>query len=151
MKWPTLFLLPVAVTAADVPFERIRDAASEPGSWLTYSGTYTGQRYSRLDQITTAYVSGLRPVWIYQLQKPGMFESTPIVADGVMYIVEPPSTVTALDPRTGRRLWSWAAKIPKDLKAIGFPQTNRGVAILDDKVFVATIDAHLVALDARTG
>src|SRR5688572_13623202 len=136
MKTLFAILLPVAfAAAAEVPFTRIRDAANEPGSWLTYSGTYSGQRYSALAQITAANVAGLRPVWMYQLQKAGMFEASPIVADGVMYVVEPPTTVTALDVRTGRRLWSWAAKLPKDVKAIGFPQTNRGVAILDDKVF----------------
>ncbi|MDO8539967.1 MAG: PQQ-dependent dehydrogenase, methanol/ethanol family [Opitutaceae bacterium] len=152
MKWSIVLLLPGAIAvAAEVPFERIRDAANDPGSWLTYSGTYSGQRYSPLAQINAANVSGLRPVWMYQLQKAGVFESSPIVADGVMYIVEPPTTVTALDLRSGRRLWSWTAKLPKDVKAIGFPQTNRGVAILDDKVFVATLDAHLVALDAKTG
>ena len=152
MKWLNLLLLPGALaSAADVPFARIRNAENEPGSWLTYSGTYSGQRYSALAQIDRSNVSGLRPVWMYQLQKPGMFECSPIVADGVMYIVEPPTTVTALDIRSGRRLWSWTAPLPKEVKAIGFPKTNRGVAILDDKVFVATLDAHLVALDAKTG
>jgi alcohol dehydrogenase (cytochrome c) len=137
--------------AADVPYSRIRDAAKEPGSWLSYSGTYSGQRYSELKQLNTGNVAGLRPVWIYQLQRAGVFECTPIVADEVMYVVEPPSTVTALDLRTGRRLWTWAPTLAQDQKTIGYPKTNRGVAILGDKVFVATIDAHLVALDAKTG
>lgn len=147
----TFLLSAVIASAADVPFARIRNAEREPGSWLTYSGTYSGQRYSTLNQITTANVAGLRPVWVYQLQKAGFFEASPIVADGVMYIVEPPSTVTALDVRTGRSLWTWTPELPKNVKALGFPKTNRGVAILDDKVFVATLDAHLVALDAKTG
>ena len=155
VNWFGPLLLAIALNAtlgaADVPFSRIRDAAKEPGSWLTYSGTYTGQRYSGLKELNPSNVGGLRPVWIYQLQRAGVFECTPIVADEVMYVVEPPSTVTALDLRTGRRLWSWSPNLAQDQKTIGYPRTNRGVAILGDKVFVATIDAHLVALDAKTG
>lgn len=148
---PLLALAACVVGAEPVPFTRIRDADQEPGQWLTYSRTYSGTRYSPLKQIHSGNVAQLRPAWIYQLRNAGVFEATPIVVDGVMYIVEPPSNVTALDVGTGRRLWSWTARLPRDVKAIGFPKTNRGVAVLDDKVFVATLDAHLVALDARTG
>lgn len=90
-------------------------------------------------------------MWIYQLQRAGVFECTPIVVDEVMYVVEPPSTVTALDVRSGRRLWTWTPVLAADQRNIGYPRTNRGVAILGDKVFVCTIDARLVALDAKTG
>jgi alcohol dehydrogenase (cytochrome c) len=68
-----------------------------------------------------------------------------------MYITEPPSTVTALDLATGRPLWSWTPQMPPDVRALGFPPVNRGVAILDETVFVGTLDAHLVALDAKSG
>ena len=136
---------------AQVPFSRIRDAEREPQSWLTYSGAYRAHRFSPLKQITATNVNRLRPIWVYQLRQAGIFECTPIVADGVIYIVEPPSTVTALDARTGRRLWSWSPNIPNDVKALAFPRTNRGVALLDDLVFIGTLDAHLVALDAKTG
>jgi alcohol dehydrogenase (cytochrome c) len=68
-----------------------------------------------------------------------------------MYITESPSTVIALDIRSGRPLWRWERPIPSDLKTLGFGRTNRGVALLDDKVYVGTLDAHLVALDAKTG
>src|SRR5262249_27730941 len=134
MKTPALFYLLIAmsgtVSAAEVPYSRIVAAADEPGSWLTYSGTYTGQRYSKLAQIHPGNVASLRPVWMYQLPRPGTFECTPIVADEVMYIVEPPSTVTALDLRTGRRLWTWVPNLAADQRTIGYPKTNRGVAIL---------------------
>jgi alcohol dehydrogenase (cytochrome c) len=136
---------------ADVKYERIVGAESEPGSWLTYSGTYTGQRFSRLDQITVENVAGLRPVWVYQIKKHGLIEATPLVADGVMYLTEPPSTVTALDLRTGRPLWTWSPSMPEKVLHHGYPKVNRGVAILDDTVFVGTLDAHLVALDAKSG
>ena len=156
MKPRHLFLLLASSLAAfvhaGVPSGRIREAAREPGNWLTYSGDYQGRRYSGLDEINTKTVGALRPVWIYQLPSPGaFFECTPIVADGVMYIVEPPTTVTALDAQTGRRFWSWTAPMPDDVLAIGFPKTNHGVAVLDDLVIVGTLDAHLVALDARSG
>jgi len=78
-------------------------------------------------------------------------ETSAIVADGMMYVTEPPTTVTALDPRNGRPIWSYVRPMPSDLRLIGFPATNRGVAILDDKVFVGSLDGALVALDAGTG
>jgi len=139
------------IAEGQAPYARIRDAEREPGSWLTYSGSYRSQRFSTLRQINVANVASLKPVWVYQLRSPGTFEASPIVADGIIHIVEPPSTVTALDLRTGRQLWSWRPSMPRDVKALGFPKTNRGMAILDEMVFVGTLDAHLVALDAKTG
>ncbi len=136
---------------AQVSYDRIRKAEQDPGSWLTYSGTYDAQRYSRLDQLTPENVSKLKVAWIYQSQERGRFETSPLVADGVMYLTEVGARVTAVDVRTGRRLWSWVR--PQSLKAttIGFGATNRGVAILDHTVYVGTLDCYLVALDARTG
>jgi alcohol dehydrogenase (cytochrome c) len=136
---------------AQVPYERILHAESEPGSWLTYSGNYAAHRFSPLTEITPENVGGLKPAWVYQIKEPGLIETTPLVADGVMYVTEPPSTVTALDLRTGRPLWTWSRPVPREARAIGFPRVNRGVALLDESVFVGTLDAHLVALDAKTG
>src|SRR5262245_24812007 len=124
----------VGATAADMPYGRLRDAAKEPGNWLTYSGSYAATRFSTLDEINTANVQSLRPEWVYQLPRPGTFECSPVVVDGVMYIAEPPTAVSALDARTGRRYWTWSATLPDDLITIGFPRTNRGVAVLDDMV-----------------
>lgn len=155
MKRLAMVVAAVAVSGAalsgQVPYQRIVDAAKEPGAWLTYNGGYFGQRYSTLDQITRANVAGLKPAWVYQVAGNGQVETSAIVADGVMYVTEPPSTVTALDPRNGRPLWSYVRPMPSNLRNIGFPITNRGVAILDDKVFVGTLDSALVALDAATG
>ena len=139
-----------APAAAQVPYERILDAASEPESWLTYSGTYGAQRYSTLDQITRDNVDRLQPAWIYQTRSSQKFEVSPLVVDGVMYITEPPSDVTALDLRTGRPIWRYRRSLPEGIVTC-CGQVNRGVALLDDQVFVGTVDAHLVALDARTG
>jgi len=68
-----------------------------------------------------------------------------------MYVTEPPTKVTALDLRTGRSLWSWQRQMPMLIRTIGFGPTNRGVAILDDNLYVGTLDCHLIALDAKSG
>jgi glucose dehydrogenase len=158
MKRIILILLAgLATTAyADVGFERLVNAAGEPHNWLTYSGTYRSERYSPLSQINKDNVADLKVIWAYQMQPPsiggaGLVETTPIVVDGTMYITEPPSTVTALDARSGKRLWTWSPEMDEETLHIGFPMVNRGVAILDDAVYVGTLDAHLVALDAATG
>ncbi len=141
----------VVALTAQVPSQRLVDAENEPGSWLTYSGGYAGQRFSSLDQITVANVGNLKPAWVYQVAGNGQVETSAIVADGVMYVTEPPTTVTALDPKNGRPIWSYVRPMPSSLRNIGFPITNRGVAILNDMVFVGTLDSAVVALDAATG
>lgn len=144
------FLTLAHPVSAQVPFSRLVETASEPGSWLTYSGGYASHRFSALDQITPENVAGLRPVWVYQMNETAV-ETTPLVADGIMYVTEPPTAVAALDVATGRTLWRWEREMPAGLRALGFPPTNRGVALLDDLLFVGTVDAYLVALDAHSG
>ena len=137
-----------AAVAAQVPYQRIVRADDAPADWLTYSGNYSSHRFSRLDQVNGSNIRLLRPAWIYQVRHPtGTVQTSPIVADGIMYVTEPGSGVTALDARTGRPIWAYTPAMP------GRPLTrvNRGVAILDDTVFVGTVAAHLVALDARSG
>jgi alcohol dehydrogenase (cytochrome c) len=140
----------VAALSAQVPYERILNAASEPQNWLTYSGAYDAQRYSTLDQIDRGNAAQLQPAWMYQIRARDPFETSPLVADGVMYLSEPPSDVTALDLKTGRPIWSYRRSLPEGV-IVCCGQVNRGVALLDDQVFVGTVDAHLVALDQRTG
>ena len=139
------------IVGAQVPYERILNAADEPGNWLTYSGNYSSHRFSALDQINTENVDQLRVNWVYQFTQGGKVETSPIVVDGVMYLTEPPATVTALDIRSGRKIWSHTRPMPEDLLHIGFGQVNRGVALLDDTVYVGTLDCYLVALDRATG
>ena len=147
-----LFVFAAALPAlAQVPYQRVVNSDSEPANWLSYGGNYYGQRFSGLKQLTPQNVSGLKMAWAYQPVRPaGNVETSPVVVDGIMYVTEPPSTVTALDAHTGAKLWTWSP-ILKNVVAIGLFQTNRGVAVLDNRVYVATIDAHLVALDAKTG
>jgi alcohol dehydrogenase (cytochrome c) len=143
-------VLTIGSIFAQVPYERIRKAASEPQSWLTYSGAYQSQRYSTLDQINRSNVANLHVAWIYQVRAHHKLEASPLIFDGVMYISEPPSDVTALDLRTGRPIWSYRRSIPAGV-AVCCGMVNRGVAVLDDQLFVGTVDAHLVALDLKTG
>ena len=82
--------------APDVPFDRIVEAAAEPGNWLTYSGNYAGHRHSPLRQITPANAVELKPVWVYQARDAGpKWEVTPLVVDGVIYLSERPNVVNA--------------------------------------------------------
>jgi len=148
----TLALLCAALIAAraQAPYERIRRAESEPGNWLTYSGAYAGHRFSALSQITSGNVAGLKPVWVYQTSDLNKFETSPIVMDGIVYISEPRSGAAALDARTGRPLWLYQRNLPPDIRPC-CGEVNRGLAVLGDSLFLGTLDAHLVALDRRTG
>jgi alcohol dehydrogenase (cytochrome c) len=137
--------------AQNVTYDRLVHPEKEPQNWLQYGANYESQRFSPLKQLTKENVGKLKVSWVYQPSRPaGNVETSPVVVDGIMYVTEPPSTVTALDARTGLKLWSWSP-ILHNVVAIGLFQTNRGVAILGDTVYVATIDAHLVALDAKSG
>jgi alcohol dehydrogenase (cytochrome c) len=138
-----------------VSFERLVNAGND-GNWLTYSGSYRSERFSSLNQITRDNVNNLKVLWAYQMRPStvpgaGLQETTPLVADGIMYLTESPSSVTALDAATGKSLWHFTPEIADDVLHIGFPVVNRGVAILDNTVYVATVDARLFALDAGTG
>src|SRR5262245_5421554 len=143
-------LLIAASLPAQVTYERILQASKEPGNWLTYSGNYAGHRYSPLTQINDQNVARLKPAWVYQVNSLQKFETTPLVVDGIMYMTEPPSNVTAIDTRTGRPLWKYRRPLPDDLR-VCCGQVNRGVALLGDLVYVGTLDSHLIALDAKTG
>ena len=144
-------VLAARVVSGQVPYERIQNADDEPESWLTYSGNYSSHRFSALDEITKDNVASLRPVWVYQAGGGGAFETTPLVADGILYLTEPPGSVVALDVRSGRSLWTWTRPLPKKLLTLGFPRTNRGLAILGDTLYLGTLDARVVALDRGSG
>ncbi|MEX2303562.1 MAG: PQQ-dependent dehydrogenase, methanol/ethanol family [Bryobacterales bacterium] len=146
----SVWLCLAAPLPAQVTYERILEAGNEPENWLTYSGNYLGHRHSPLRQITPENASRLRPKWVYQISTTHGFEATPLVDGNVMYISEPPSDVTALDTRTGRPLWKYTRPIPENMP-LCCGRVNRGVAVLDDMVYVGTLDSHLVALDAKSG
>ena len=145
-----LSALTFASLHGQVAFERLRDAADEPRNWLTYSGGYFSQRHSRLEQIAPGNVGDLALQWVYQTPVMGTWQATPIVVDGVMYLTQRPNDIVALDARTGRVYWIYRYPTPADHRAC-CQANNRGVAVLGDKVFMATLDAHVVAVDATTG
>ena len=144
-------LLGASQLPAQVTADRIRRADAEPHNWLTYAGNYQSHRHSPLAAINHQTVSQLKTAWVYQVRQPGVVETSPLVADGIMYLSEPPSTVTAIDVRSGRAIWSYSPTIPRDVIVIGSPQVNRGVALLDGLVYVGTVHGHLIALDAISG
>ncbi|HTA42470.1 MAG TPA: PQQ-dependent dehydrogenase, methanol/ethanol family [Bryobacteraceae bacterium] len=135
---------------SSVPFERILHANQEPQNWLAYSGGYSSNRYSELKQITPDNVKDLTLKWVFQSRSLEKHEVTPLVVDGIMYTIQSPNDVVALDALTGKTIWTHAYKPAPDARNC-CGQMTRGLAILGDKLFLATLDAHMVALDAKTG
>jgi alcohol dehydrogenase (cytochrome c) len=141
----TSFLLWVQVS-----FDRLLHAPQEPQNWLTYSGTNMSQRHSALNQITVENVKNLELQWVWQAQSLEKAEATPLVVDGVMYTIQNPNDVVALDAATGRIFWTYSyTPSPQARPCCG--RINRGLAILGDTLFMGTIDAHLIAIDAKNG
>ena len=121
----------------------------QPGDWRTYNGDMSGNRYSALKQINTANVSSLKLKWMFPIQYFGL-EATPLAADGMLYVTGP-NQVFALDALTGNPLWHYSRPASPGMMGDAKLGTNRGVAILRDKVFFTTDNAHLLALDRATG
>jgi len=151
LKLAVIVLLAAASLQAQVTFERILSGVDkDPNNWLSYSGTLKNQRYSPLTQINTANVKNLQQAWIWQARSLEKFEATPIVLDGVLYTIEQPNNVVALDAVTGRPYWTFNYTPAPEARAC-CGRLNRGVAILGDTLYMGTLDAYLVALDAKTG
>ena len=142
MKQAFLLAVFAAVLGAQVSYDEILKGPAE--NWLTYSGDFASQRYSTLRQIDSGNVKSLVPQWIQHLDGARQLETTPLVFDGVMYVTNT-NEVYALDAKTGRRIWHY--------RAVGVSENrvNRGVALLGDRLFFCTSDAHLVALQRTTG
>ncbi|HVP99255.1 MAG TPA: PQQ-binding-like beta-propeller repeat protein [Roseiarcus sp.] len=121
----------------------------EPQNWLMTRGNYQGWSYSPLDQINASNVKNLVPVWSVSTGVTSGHEAPPIVNNGVMFVATPYSQVLALDAATGDLLWRYKRKLPEGFAALH--NTSRGVGLYGDKVFFPTLDATLVALDAKTG
>jgi len=130
-----------------ISFARIAKPAL--GDWPGYHGDIGGNRHSPLNQITTANVKDLRLAWIFPVNH-FVLEVTPVVVDGVMYVTGP-NQVFALDGRAGRTLWHYQRGRGAGVRGDPAKGTNRGVAVLGDRVFLVTDDAHLLALHRVTG
>ncbi len=117
-----------------------------PGDWLSWRRTRDSHGYSTLDQVTRDNVAGLQLEWSLSI-RPGNHQTTPLVHDGVMFLAHPGNVVQAIDAATGDVIWVYRHRLPPDARA----GATRTLALYGDKVFLATADASLVALDARTG
>ena len=142
-----IFAIP---TLAQVTSDRIIKAAQEPWNWLTYSGDYKSWRYSTLDQVNAANARNLSSQWVFQSAALGQFETTPLVIDGVLYGTAQDNRAFALDARTGRAIWRYQRRLPDKIQAC-CGMVNRGFAAVGDRLFMATLDAHILALDMKTG
>ena len=107
-----LLAILLAITLhAQVTYDRLINSAKDPANWMTYSGRYSGWRYSGLDRINRENVKNLKMKWVYQMSTSHV-ETTPLVVDGVMYFTEPPSNVVAVDAETGREYWRYRRPMP---------------------------------------
>ena len=121
----------------------------EPGNWLLYRRTYDGHAYSPLDKINTSNVSRLTPVWTFSTGVGEGHQSPLIVNNGIAFVTTPQDQVLAMNAKTGELIWRYKKQLPEDLFQLH--PTNRGAGLWQDKLFLATVDAHLVAIDAKTG
>ena len=135
---------------SQVTYDRLLKSDKEPQNWLTYSGNYAGWRYSTLDQINASNAAKLQAQWVFQTGVPGLFEATPLVVDGVLYGTGPEDVAFAVDARTGKPIWRYKRALP-DKMTVCCGHVNRGFAMLGSNLYMATLDAHVIALDAKTG
>jgi len=140
----------IPILHAQVTYDRLLHAVDEPRNWLTYSGSYSSQRYSLLSQVSPVNVKNLEQKWVFQAESLEKFETTPLVVDGIMYLTQAPSDVVALDAKTGRIFWIYRYVVSTDVRPC-CGSVNHGLAILGDTLYLATLDAHLVAIDAKAG
>ena len=138
----------LAPKQGDATTNRIANAAIS--EWPSFGRDYSNQRFSPARQINRNNVKNLTTAWQYKSGVTASFQTTPIVADGVMYLSLPYNHVVALDAKTGKQLWRYEHQRRKGWKMCCGP-ANRGVAVGYGKVFMGTVDARLIALDAKTG
>jgi PQQ-dependent dehydrogenase (methanol/ethanol family) len=140
-------------TFTNVTDDMLKNARTDGKNWAIYGRDYTNQRYSPLAQITSANVGSLRMTWMFQtgISRLGSFETSPTVVDGVMYVTTPYNTAMAVDARTGQQIWRYEHKPSITAPIYCCGPNNRGVAISGSTVYMATLDARLVALDSKTG
>jgi alcohol dehydrogenase (cytochrome c) len=139
---------------APITYREILEGLKDPAKWVSYHGDYTGQRHSPLTAITPQNVPRLQPEWTFQtgtLTRGRGFESTPLLVDGVLYVTGSNNFAWALDARTGRPFWQYRRELPNDLTYGAQAPVNRGFGILGDRLFMTTLDAHLLAFNRTTG
>ncbi|HLY58766.1 MAG TPA: PQQ-dependent dehydrogenase, methanol/ethanol family, partial [Stellaceae bacterium] len=141
-----------AAAPADVDEARLKAADKEPGNWMSYGRTWSEQRYSPLDSINAGNASKLGLAWFHDLTAARGQEATPLVIDGIMYVVEAWDIVTAFDAATGKVLWRYDPKVPKkQLVRVCCDAVSRGIAAWKGKLYLGALDGRLIAIDAATG
>lgn len=148
-----------APMSGQVKFQDLRNGLKDPTRWLQYSGDFAAQRYSPLTQLTPGNVSRLVPQWTFQTDlspfmstgRSGGMQSVPLVLDGVLYLAGPHNVVWAIDARSGRQIWQYRRNMPNDVPSVTGRGATRGLSVLGDRLFLGTLDAHMVALDIKTG
>jgi mono/diheme cytochrome c family protein len=137
--------------AVNVPEGAIATSSETSDAWLTYAGGFAGHRHSRLNQVSKKNVRDLQLAWTAQFRTTeDSLQGSPLVAGDVLFVPGPPGEVEAFNARTGERQWQFERMNPTDL-SLCCGTGNRGVAIVGDRVFAVTLDAHLIALEANTG
>jgi len=142
------FVSLVGVLPAQVTFDRMLHADSEPQNWLTYSGGYASNRYSLLTQVAPNNAKNLTLQWVYSPKTLNKMEATPLVVDGILY-TGTVDEIVALDAVTGRTFWTYRHTV--DPKGVFVLPMFKGLAISGDTLFWTTLDAHLIAVDSKTG
>ncbi|MEO6151990.1 MAG: PQQ-dependent dehydrogenase, methanol/ethanol family [Croceibacterium sp.] len=146
---------PQRAAPSAVPSTGVTDAllaAANANEWLSYGRDYGEQRFSPLTQISDQTVKGLKLAWSANLDTARGQEATPLMHDGVLYVSTAWSMVKAYDARTGALKWAYDPKVPRETLPVACcDAVNRGVALYGDKVYVATLDGYLVALNQKDG
>jgi alcohol dehydrogenase (cytochrome c) len=140
--------------ARGVTYRDILDGLKDSSRWVTFSGDYSGKRHSPLTQITPANVARLKHEWTFQTgttTRGRGFEATPLLWDNVLYVSGSNNFAWALDAHTGRPFWTYRRNLPDDLTYGAQAPVNRGFGMLDHRLFMVTLDAHLLAFDRATG
>ena len=138
--------------ASGRPIGDARLLSADRSNWLMHGGTYSEQRYSPLSQINESNVDALGLAWSFDMQSERGVESTPLVADGTLYVTAPWSILHALDAATGEHKWTYDPGVPRGMaRQICCGVVNRGAALYGNSVFIGTLDGRLVALDRESG
>ena len=119
-----------------------------PSDWLSWRRTVDGQGHSPLNIINTENVNNLKLSWSLSMSE-GSNQITPLVSQGIMFLTNPGNTIQALDAKNGELIWEYSYPFPKGSKTLGGP--TRNIAVFEDKIFMATYDASIIALDIKTG
>ena len=141
-----------ASNVGQISDQRIINAESEPGNWLSHGRDFGEQRFSPLTQINAETVSQLGLEFEVDLKSNGAMEATPIMVDGTLFFSAPYSITYAVNATTGEEIWRYDPEVPREfLRRACCGPISRGVAVYDGHVYIATLDGRLVAVRADSG